>query len=161
MPANPTPDFKMLPGIRDIFPEHFSPRRPQHPTEPRRAPLGPAPAENYFFGVLKHNPRSASLDDHKHNHPMPDPKRWYSQPVHAEDAEDTADGVSAKQGRGEEMDDRQSQAGSPYPSHFSTPTVPRCLLPADGLVPPLSRVAGTVPAAPASPHALPRSHAEE
>lgn len=39
---------------------------------------------------------------------MPDPKRWYSQPVHAEDAEQTSDGVAAKQGGGrEEMDDRQ------------------------------------------------------
>ncbi|KAJ7118059.1 hypothetical protein C8R44DRAFT_878698 [Mycena epipterygia] len=75
MPACPTPNFTVLPGIRDMFPEHFPPRSPKTPTEPRRAPLGPAPAQNYFFGVLKHNPRSASLVDIKPSHPLPDPER--------------------------------------------------------------------------------------
>ncbi|KAJ7099817.1 hypothetical protein C8R44DRAFT_810354 [Mycena epipterygia] len=91
-----------------MFPEHFPPRRPQPPTEPRRAPQVHDPDNNYLFGVLKHNPRNASLDVFKHNHPLPDPKRWYSQsadasfpsPTLAEHVEGTSDG----EGR------------SPYPS---------------------------------------------
>ncbi|KAJ7115706.1 hypothetical protein C8R44DRAFT_880127 [Mycena epipterygia] len=115
MPANQTPDFKVLPGIRDMFPEHFPPRRPQPPTEPRRAPQAPDPDNNYFFGVLKHNPRNASLDVFKHNHPLPDPKRWYSQPADAsfpsptlaEHVKGTADVGTPKQVDGENMNDTQ------------------------------------------------------
>ncbi|KAJ7112330.1 hypothetical protein C8R44DRAFT_856359 [Mycena epipterygia] len=124
MPANQTPE---LPGIRDMFPEHFPPRRPQPPTEPRRAPQGPDPDNDYLFGVLKHNPRNASLDVFKHNHPLPDPKRWYSQsadasflpPTLAEHVEGTADGGSTPEqvdGASEKMNDTQPQGRSPYPS---------------------------------------------
>ncbi|KAJ7099808.1 hypothetical protein C8R44DRAFT_747720 [Mycena epipterygia] len=107
MPSSATAEFTVLPGIRDMFPEHFSPRRPQLPTEPHRAPLGPAPPQNHFFGVLKHDPRSASLDAIKPSHPLPDPKRWYSPPVHAlsreENAEGRVDGVMEKQVDREEV----------------------------------------------------------
>ncbi|KAJ7099810.1 hypothetical protein C8R44DRAFT_888496 [Mycena epipterygia] len=115
MPANQTPDFKVLPGIRDMFPEHFPPRRPHPPTEPRRAPKAPDPDNNYLFGVLKHNPRNESLDVFKHNHPLPDPKRWYSQsadasfpsPTLSEHVEGAADGGTQKQVDGEKINDTQ------------------------------------------------------
>ncbi|KAJ7105852.1 hypothetical protein C8R44DRAFT_745507 [Mycena epipterygia] len=118
MPANQSPDFKVLPGIRDMFPEHFPPRRPQPPTEPRRALQGPDPDNNYLFGVLKHNPRNASLDVFKHNHPLPDPKRWYSKsgdasfpsPTLAKDVEGTVDGVTPKKVNGKKMTDNPSSA---------------------------------------------------
>ncbi|KAJ7112199.1 hypothetical protein C8R44DRAFT_741906 [Mycena epipterygia] len=159
MPANQTPDFKVLPGIRDMFPEHFPPRRPQPPTEPRRAPQGPDPDNNYLFGVLKHNPRNASLDVFKHNHPLPDPKRWYSKsadasfpsPTLAEGVQGTGDRVMSKQVDGEKVDDRQPRRKSRSLSRLlsidalSTPsptTVPPLHLPADEAVSPLWRVAG-------------------
>ncbi|KAJ7112218.1 hypothetical protein C8R44DRAFT_932827 [Mycena epipterygia] len=130
MPAYRTPDFKGLPGIRDMFPEHFPPRRPQPPTEPRRAPQGPDTHNNYMFGVLKHNPRNASLEVFKHNHPLPDPKRWYSKsaaasfpsPTLAKDVKGTRDRVTSKPVDGERVDDRQLRKSCPFYSSYTKMT---------------------------------------